>query len=923
MYDRVISHPRQDEPDLLLTEHLRETTERIDSFETFDSESSSSDRQTASVIARLHDFGKASPQFQRYVRDEYHGEQKYTYHARIGALAAYWVLRELGATERDALAGFGAVVKHHGRLPNFATYTQQRVCEPEQTDDDPRQWVRTQIDAIDEQTAETADEILSTASDGAVSWDEFREAFRDGELFDSLSEAVTEQIGFGREADAEQLPERLYDRLLRYWSGLTLADKTCAAGIEDQKLAADHLGIDVLDSHVEDIEGESQRERDLNKTREAARDTVRKNVVGRLLDSDADVGTLTLPTGLGKTFTGITAAYTLRDEIATRRQRTPPRVIYALPYTSIIEQTRETFEDTDIWDADPTKEKFTVHHYLSETITTVDGEEDVDGEPEDDRGPSAAAMLGESWRSGTVLTTFVQLFESLTGPSNSQGMKLPALQDAVVVLDEPQALPKSWWSVVPRLVEILVTEYDVSVVSMTATQPRLFEASDRVEPVSLLDNVEEYYREVRRVTYDIDESVQSLATADDAALLDHETAGERVVSDLLDGASPGDAGPSALAVCNTVGSSRTLTETVTEAADARGREPVHIGDVYEEALTELERDGTQVSQEELLTATLSKLGFAPDSSDEDDEISFVWPRPDPDTNPNPNPNPNPVVIGSLSSQYRPKDRAVFVAAADVLSTSPVPFVFVSTQAIEAGVDLSFQRAYRDLAPLDSVVQTAGRCNRSFEWGQANGEVTIWCLTDPDDPDAPPSEAPVSYVYDSVPGHVDLLADILSELSKTTEIPEIELTRSVVPTYFRRVLENDVGADVILDDIEACRAGDLAPVSLIQGYETIDVFVADSPAEKQILTEIREAFSVGNTPRGFELLQSASDLRVSVSVRDAEDSLPSLSRVDSKPRTDADGVDVLAYEPNAGDGRYDFADGGFHAESGGIGSRFTF
>lgn len=918
MYDRVISHPRQGQPDLLLTAHLRETVDRIRTFETFGSTARPTDRQTASVIARLHDFGKVTPQFQRYVRDEYHGEQKYTYHARIGALAAYWVLHELGAAPRDALAGFGAVVKHHGQLPNFATYTHERVCDPEQAADDPRRWVGTQIDAIDDHTAATADEILSTASDRAVSWPDFREAFRDGRLCDSLSAAVTEQVGFGREANAEKLPERLYDRLLRYWSGLTLADKTCAAGVEEERLAAAHLELDVLNDHVDSLTGETRRERDLNDTREAARDAVRESVVGRLLDSDADVGTLTLPTGLGKTFTGITAAYTLREEIATRRERTPPRVIYALPYTSIIEQTRETFEDPDIWGADATGTAFTVHHYLSETVTEVDSEERVDGEPEDDRGPSAAAMLGESWRSGTVLTTFVQLFESLTGPSNSQGTKLPALQDAVVVLDEPQALPKSWWSVVPRLVDLLATEYDVSVVSMTATQPRLFETSDRVDAVPLLDDVESYYRNVRRVTYDLDESVQSLAVTGDAALLDHEAAGERVVSDLVDGATPGDAGPSALVVCNTVRSSRTLTETVTEAANTRGRETLHVGDVYEEALSELESGTTQASQEELLTATLSKLGFAPDSSAEDDEASFSWRGSTPDS------NPSPVVVGSLSSQYRPKDRAVFVSVADVLSTSPVPFVFVSTQAIEAGVDLSFQRAYRDLAPLDSVVQTAGRCNRSFEWGQANGEVTIWCLTDPDDPDAPPNDAPVSYVYDSVPGHVDLLANILSsELSTTSEIPEIELTRSVVPAYFRRVLERDVGAEVILDDIETCRAGELASVSLIQGYETIDVLVAESPAEQDTLSEIREAFSVGNTPRGFELLQSASDLRVSVSVRDAEDSLTSLSRVDSKPRTDADGVDVLAYDRNAGDGRYDLADGGFHAESGGVDSRFTF
>jgi hypothetical protein len=54
-------------------------------------------------------------------------------------------------------------------------------------------------------------------------------------------------------------------------------------------------------------------------------------------------------------------------------------------------------------------------------------------------------MLAEGWRAGVTVTTFVQLFESLAGPRNQQSMKLPALRDSVIVLDEPQSLPLDWW----------------------------------------------------------------------------------------------------------------------------------------------------------------------------------------------------------------------------------------------------------------------------------------------------------------------------------------------------------------------------------------------------------------------------------------------------------------------------------------------
>jgi len=73
-------------------------------------------------------------------------------------------------------------------------------------------------------------------------------------------------------------------------------------------------------------------------------------------------------------------------------------------------------------------------------------------------------MLGEAWRDGTVLTTFVQLFESLAGPTNRQGLKLPSLESSIIILDEPQALPKDWWGAIQRLLDIVTddTEHESS-----------------------------------------------------------------------------------------------------------------------------------------------------------------------------------------------------------------------------------------------------------------------------------------------------------------------------------------------------------------------------------------------------------------------------------------------------------------------------
>ncbi len=926
--EEVISHPGEgDAPHVPLDRHLQVVADRMVELGVFSNVGTPPDAEIARCIGRLHDFGKVTPMFQQHVRDEYVGERKYTFHSRLGAFAVAYALDQMGVDERNCLAGFLAVSHHHGALKNTAHYIGTDVLGGEREEGAPNRWATPQVERIDSECAAAADLLLRRASGGAATWDSFRDSVDSGTLFRSLEESVTVPVALDiRDIEPNSLPNRLYDRFLRYWGALTIADKTHASTPEmedSDRLFPEPLSIMDLETHIAKLQSESQANaliRDLNDRREKARQEVMTNGLDRLLASDADVGLLTLPTGLGKTFTGVSAAFTVRDRIVEKRNLDfEPTVIYALPYTSIIEQTRELFEST-VWGVDPTSREFTVHHYLSDTVTEIDTESSPEGAADTDEHVPPPSMLGESWRSGVVLTTFVQLFESLAGPTNAQGLKLPSLTNSVIVLDEPQALPKPWWPAIRRLTETLTNEFGATIVSMTATQPTLFTECPRIQSVPLLTDVDDHFTATERVTYSVENSVWNYP---ESAPICHEHAARRIVDDVLD-ESEDSSVRSAMAICNTILSSRELTEQVVERGRATADISVtHLGKVYEDVLqdqTPVPEDGSETTPDvrppssAVAEETLRRLGF---SMNDDDE----WVRSDA-------PPERRLFVGTFNSRYRPYDRRALIEVADVLSTADVPFVFVSTQAVEAGVDISFARVYRDLASLDSIVQAAGRCNRSFEWGERGGEVILWFLADPDDPEADP---PATHIYETpdIGGHLDLVVRTIKTAIETADaspdsVPETTFTRDAIMNYFDGIDGQVTDRKGLATAIEECDGSTLGRASLIdETYETVDVVVAVTELDRTLIEEMGDAFEVGNDPRGFALLNDLVDMRVSIPIRDLEENLPTATRIDRKERGEPEGVRVFVHRGQTGDGEYALVEGGFIAEADDpIARRFT-
>lgn len=329
---------------------------------------------------------------------------------------------------------------------------------------------------------------------------------------------------------------------------------------------------------------------------------------------------LTVPTGGGKTLSSL--AFALHHAVRHRKRR----VIYAIPYTSIIEQTAEVF--SGIFGRDAVLE----HHSQAD---------------EDSRSETARSRLAcENWDAPLIVTTNVQLFESLFASRTSRCRKLHRLADAVIVLDEAHLLPSQFLQPILDVLRLLVGHYGVSLVLCSATQPVLTDVA-RFDP--------------RR-------SVRGLPAA--TQIVDDP---ERLFARLR----------------------RTQVEWPVNLDVDLGLEPVADGMAAEECV----------------------LGIGNTRRDAVDLLSLVDARCS---------EPALHLSAAMCGQHRADVIAVIRSRLEARTSGrdSRPLRVVSTQLVEAGVDIDFPVVFRSLSGLDSIVQAAGRCNREGR-APAGGRVVVF------------------------------------------------------------------------------------------------------------------------------------------------------------------------------------------------------
>lgn len=372
---------------------------------------------------------------------------------------------------------------------------------------------------------------------------------------------------------------------------------------------------------------------------------VRLDVYQKCLEAaewEPGVFRLCVPTGGGKTRSGL--AFALKHAVEKKsKDGKKSRVIFAVPYTSIIEQTAKVYREEIFGELD---QAAVLEHHSAIQVDKSDRTAEQQAQIESDEvgvNESVQAKLAtQNWDAPLIVTTTVQLFESLFSHKVKRCRKLHNIVNSVIVLDEVQTLPIALLSPILSMLKELVDRYQVTVVLCTATQPALEGDTpyfkDGFSLNTVLDIIDPnlakgHFSQLRRVKYELPKLGEAWTWQDLKEQIPQEQ--------------------SSLVVLNT-------------RRDAI--EVLNILDVQPNKSIGLQREKVDDVLKSTPVLHLSTL---------------------------------------LCGEHR---RAVLTEVRRRLDQKE-HCTLVSTQVVEAGVDVDFPVVFRALGPLDRIVQAAGRCNR--------------------------------------------------------------------------------------------------------------------------------------------------------------------------------------------------------------------
>ena len=619
-------------------------------------------------IKLYHDIAKLKNNFQLYIREP----QKNIKGKNHSLLSAYLFLLNFDFKPLEMLFGFFAITSHHSSLENFMSLKE------------PNRYLGEYFENSKE--LEYMDEVIQNAktlpfyTDIKGSIDKLIKSAKKYKLFLMKKEFMGE--GFGYED---------FINFKSIYSALIYSDKYEAI-FSIPKETNKSFEIKVLTEYINTLPK--------NQKRAKFREFVLSN-----FNENEKLFTLTAPTGYGKTLTSL--------EFALRFQK--PKIIYALPFTSIIDQTYEIFndifknEDINI---------FKIHHK-----TTIDEDVDIDRY-------SKVKFLLNSFSGEINITTLYQLIFTLFGNSNKDNVKFNQLKNTVVIIDEAQALPYSFRQDFIRLCKIISQKFDTIFIFMSATMPV-------VKDFKEISNLE-YFKHQNRYKLkwlpleNKDESLKEKIK---------EYLGKKHT----------------LCVVNTIKKSEELylyfkDKTTTYCLNS------YMCDIDKQTTIKKIKKAIKEDKEKIL--------------------------------------------------------------------------LISTQTIEAGVDLDFEVGFREISPISSIIQTAGRVNRNFGKTQA----TLYIFED------------ISGYSDKIYGDLQLISKSLFELLKNKEFEEKDILE-LSKLYFQKI-HNQLEKEFLEDEMKKLAFFDI--------NRAIEEQMRDDFAKELLVIEPKEGF-IQQMQEEIFLLQNTKDI----------------------------------------------------------------
>lgn len=536
-----------------------------------------------------HDLGKYSNDFQKYLRSASHTDASIESikmgrpdHSTAGAIYAIQHLGTAGTILAYAIAG------HHAGLPDYESDTSGRAALSQRL---------------------KHDELLNAARRSSIPVD-----------------IVDHQLP--KERPKPGIDPSLWIRLL--FSCVVDADfLDTEAFLEPEKAVnrAKYPELPVLLPLFSEYMQKKQAD-SANTIVNQIRSDVLKQCIAKA-NEPPGIYTLTVPTGGGKTLSSM--AFALHHAIKYDKRR----IIYVIPYTSIIEQTADQFREV-----------------FGNAIVEHQSNLDV-SDPEKDNIRSRLAC--ENWDAAIIVTTSVQFFESLFASRTSRCRKLHNIVNSVVVLDEAQLLPPEFLKPILKILGELQKNYGVTLLLSTATQPALgpresfdFKFEGLPNMAEIMESPVELYARLKRVEIGIPADLSTPTNWDELA--------------------------------------------------------------------------AELKKHQSVLCIVNRR----------DDCRILWSKMPPGT-------------FHLSALMCGAHRSAKINVIKKRLKNGIPTRVISTQLVEAGVDLDFPVVYRALAGLDSIAQAAGRCNREGELS-GKGKVVVF---------VPESKTP--------PGHLRQAAEIGKQL----------------------------------------------------------------------------------------------------------------------------------------------------------------